>query len=580
MPQDKFKLDSFTNFGGLNQKVSKYITGDKEALQLLNVDFTVPGSWTKSPGSSLYGGATVAGRIIGTYEYEKLSGFSQIVVVANTNAYSIGATTFNSFRSGLNGGNVFDFVTFVDTMFAANGRDYFKYDGTNAYNVGLPGASLTTALNAAGSSLSGTYQYAFGYLNTTGTYGPIGARTTIATALTAIIATGITYPSGFGITAGVLYRTSAGGSDLFRLALLPVGTTQIIDQGFTALSTQLAPTSVYFTLAPRYMELYNNRLFLSGFTTTAGSSLTPSSVVFSDIGQPETIQDTSNFEVRTNDGDRVTALKTFNQSLYVFKERSFNALNGDSPSNFSVSEVSANYGCLSNNCVVIYNDYMLFLDRKGIIEYNGAGIRTISTPVEPIFLRMNVNAAKDNAVGIHHRLRNEVWFGIPVDGATFNNLTVVYDYYANAWSTRDGFNPSTLILARGGFDTQTAFYGSYSGSINYLSASLFSHNGTPITFKAQTQFFNTLGQSVTTQWRRLFTNTETGGQTATLTIGFRVDEQDAIVDTRTVTTEAFQSRIDFGIPSKTISMEFTNVSASHAIRIDGFSLEGRLQRKV
>lgn len=576
---EKFKEDSFQNFGGLNQKVSQYITGEREALQLVNVDFTVPGSWTKAPGSTYYSGATVAGRITGLYEFEKLSGFSQIIFTANTNAYYFDGVVPTAFRSSLTNGALFDFVTFVDTLFMANGTEFFKWDGSQSYNFSIPTNPTPSAgLIAAGTpGFSGSFNYAVGYLNTNGFFGPVSSEVNISTAGTQIALSGFTFPLGFGITAAVVYRTSPSGSDLFRIGYVPFGNATFVDTGL-ALSAQLAPDAIYFTLAPKYLEIFQNSLFMSGFPSTPGSSITPSSVVYSESGTPENILENNNFETRTNDGDIVRGMKAYQQSLYIFKERSFHRLTGDNSSNYVLNEISDQYGCLSNRCIAVYEDVLLFLDRKGICEWNGAGVRIVSTPVEPIFLNMNLTAARDNAVAIHNRLRNEVWFGIPVDGATLNNMTVVYDYYSKAWTTFQGFNPSSLAVIRGPFDQSRAFYGSYEGSVHFSSASIFSHNGTPMTFKVQTQYYNQLGQSITSQWRRLFTNTSVVG--ATLTVRFRTDNEDDIQDERYVSTGAFQSRLEFGIPSKNLSIEYEFVSASLPIRIDGFTLESRLQRKV
>ena len=83
---------------------------------------------------------------------------------------------------------------------------------------------------------------------------------------------------------------------------------------------------------------------------------------------------------------------------------------------------------MSNRAIAEYDNNLVFLDEKGVVMYNGANWQIISQPVESTFRRMNLSAALEKAVAIHYNLWNQIWFGIPVDGSTVNNLTVVYDY--------------------------------------------------------------------------------------------------------------------------------------------------------
>jgi len=233
------------------------------------------------------------------------------------------------------------------------------------------------------------------------------------------------------LTSLVFYRTSPNGSDLFQIGTAPAGASLFVDSNLS-LGTTPCNDNLYFTLAPRYLEIYNNQLFMAGFSSAL------STFYFSDIGEPEGVPPENFVEVRTNDGDRITGMANFLGSLLVFKERSFHVLSGDNPTNFLLREISNQYGCLSNRAVVNFEDRILFLDRKGIVEYNGANIRVISNPIESVFLGMNLTAAKDNAVAIHNRLSNQAWFAIPCDGSTENNCVIVYDYLLDAWTIFEG----------------------------------------------------------------------------------------------------------------------------------------------
>ena len=193
---------------------------------------------------------------------------------------------------------------------------------------------------------------------------------------------------------------------------------------------------------------------------------------------------------------------------------------------------------------------------------------------------MNLSAAIDNAVGIHFKRRNEVWFAIPVDGATLNNLVIVYDYFAEAWTTFSGFVPSYLSTIKGRLSDYTTVYGSYSGSIFNFGSSLPSDNGTAITLVASSLFYKNLGNTVEKQWRRLFMDTDIVSSGSTLTIDMIPDHGTSIYATRYQALGTFQNRIDFGIPAKSLQFKFTYASATLPIRINGITPESRYQRNV
>lgn len=574
--QDKIKSENYSSLGGINTKVSTYEVNKTEFLDLVNFDFTKPGSLTKRYGSTHYVGATVSGRITGVYEFERLSGASAVIVSANTNIYNLSAGSFSVFKSSLQNGAIFDFVTFVDRLFACNGTDFFKYDLSTVTNYSLPpGYTHTISTGSTGvGTMNGVYQYAYGYLNDRGFLGPVSPSITLSvTNVFATALSGFTTPTGYGITAIAVYRTGAGLSDLFRVGFHPVGGATFVD---TNLSLGVAaPEYTWFTMAPKYMEIFNNQLFMAGFSSQL------STVWFSDIGEPEGVKANYSFEVRTNDGDKITGLKAYNGALMVFKERSFHVLTGDNPENFLLREVSDQYGSVSNNAIVVYENHLAFLDRKGVIKYNGANIDILSLRIEPTMLDMNINAAKENATAIHNRLRNELWFGIPCNGATYNNCTIVYDYTVNAWTKFEGFNPSVLSVFKGSLSKSTAGFGSYSGAVFNFGYSLMSDAGTAMTCLIKTRYLADVGQSVTKQFRRLYLDVDAvTGTTSTISIRLFPDYGVTASVTRTMYQNPFQSRIDFGIPAKSLSAEISNTSTTDSIRINGFTIEYRLQRMV
>jgi hypothetical protein len=569
---EKFKSENYENFGGINVKASPFNLDQTQFLNLVNLDFTEPGALTKRPGSANYLGSTVAGRITGLYSYEKLNGSSYLIATANTNAYSV-TNVFSSIRTGLSDGAIFDFVTFVDRLFAANGSNFFVYDGNSSRSFGIPvppAPNVVGISNAVG--MSGTYIYRYAYLNDLGQIGGMGTGVTISVAAaTNIILSGFTTIAGYGITSIAIFRTNPGLLQFARIGFVSGST--FVDNNLS-LSNVLGEELLWFTLAPKYVELYNNQLFFAGFSSA------PSTVFFSEIGQPEKIQAQNFFEVRTNDGDRITGLKTYNSQLIIFKEKSISTLTGDNPANFLLREISDEYGCLSNRAICIYEDYLTFLDKKGICLFNGANIGIMSNPIEPVFQAMNTSAALENATAIHFRSRNELWFSIPCDGSTFNNCTVVYDYLSKAFTKFEGFFPSALTVAKATFSLERCLYGGYTGNIVYFSELLTSDNSVGFTVIAKTRFLNNSGNSVTKQWRRLYLNVNVDGSSTPISCKLFADYGNTHQIERSIYKNQFQTRIDFGIPAKALAAEFFYLDPNSSLKLFGFTLEYRIQRTV
>jgi hypothetical protein len=576
MSYPKQKSESYNAIGGINIKASPYATAENEQLDILNMNFVTPAALTKRYGSTLFIGASVQGRVGGLYEFSRLSGSSFIIATANTNAYTVQTGSFNSFRSGLLNNGIFDFVPFVDRLFMANGTDFFKTDGAQGTNFSLPMGATLGITAAIGGGLSGIFVAGYGYLNNRGYYGPPGEGVTVSldgTTHGSILFGGMTTPSGFGVSAIAFYRSDVGQVFMFGTTQVPAGTATFIDSA--PIGTRPAPTYQFFTLAPRYIELYNNQLFMAGFSSML------STAYWSDIGEPEGVEPEFFAEFRTNDGDKITGMKSYGSALIVTKEKSVHRLTGDNPSNFAIQEISDQFGCISNRAMVTFNDLIHFLDTKGVAEYNGANISFVSNRVENIFLSMNIAAARQNAQAIHHRNRNEIWWAIPIEGSTVNNCVVVFDYLSNAWTVYKGFTPSSLAVVQGAFLEPTVLYGSYSGTIFNFGASLFGDNGHGITCSIQTRYWAPMGQSTQQQFRRLFLNLDPiVGVTQAIAVNLRPDYGSTIGQTYTMYQAPFQSRIDFGISAKAMSAQFIHVSASLPLKIDGWTIESRFQRAV
>lgn len=706
MPYEKSKIQRYQNLGGINSKVSQYLTGDMEWLSLENVDFQQPGSLTKRWGSTQYFGQSLTEKICGIYEFIQTSGFSStlgtsslIVIgggtlgVAFNNGFSsvwhgssAGSSYFMSYGSSfidrftLGSSLNADFETSQNNCFIANRKAFLKTtNGISYYFFGLPRPQFSGAgfngidnggLGGSGNAggFTGVYWYKFAWVNS---YGMAGAPTkafigitgplTFSTYVDYIITQGSTnihfsvtaggsgpdnvpstrlVPPNYDITGLAVFRAgpfpSTGGGpgftlpvlsptradvanslgftayvcaveseDFYLLEVLGVSAgsicatfidTNVAGNGITLLNKNVLPWSWYsfweshvgwpgnthlwsltlpigysIGLIPQMIETYANRLFFAGMTNQ------PSTAWFSEFNEPEHFEADWNFDVRLNDGEPVTAMKAYNGTLLFFKQTSFHVLTGDSPDTFVLTQVTGEYGCLGNRAVCEFEDQLVFLDRKGVILYNGANIDIISTKIDPIFARMNIPACYDNASIIYDKPRNQILIYIPVDGSTQANLTVVYDIVSKAWTTYTGLKVASTALATGGLSQQSVFFGGYSGLVSYYGQSFMADNGVGFTCLAQSPFISDMGNSITKLYRRLFTDSTPQGNSSAVTVNFRQDYGSSIVLSATFMQTPFQSRLDFGIPAKSLSIEYV-MGSTHNMSLHGFVLEDRFLR--
>lgn len=329
---------------------------------------------------------------------------------------------------------------------------------------------------------------------------------------------------------------------------------------------------------PLFSELHANRLFLAGFT------LNPSDVAWSDITDFEVYDPSWRTEVRTNDGDIIRGLKSYANSLLIFKDHSTHELYGDAPENFGIRQISPDYGAINNRCAVTYLQKCWYLDRKGVVEYNGSNLGVVSTKVESFFNNVNWSVAKTEACMVHNKPRNEIWVGVPYgSGATLNNMTLIFDYVVNSWTIWDGFNPSYFSMVKQSDNLESAWYGDYVGRVNKFGASFLADNANGITCLLKTRYEHPEGQSIEKQFRRAFINCDSLSGATTFNISLNLTKNydgSTYVVTQTIAQTKFQTYTNFGVSAKSLSMEMSHFSASNKIRLHGYVLEYRYQRRT
>lgn len=513
----------------------------------------------------------------------------------------------------------------------------FKYSprvfGSNFINdeaafFGLPQAqgALSASIVFTGATVgpitiaNGTYSYQYAYVDRFGFMGPRSATFTVGLSH----AQGINTVYIFGMTLanstsfGVSERSDIYGENLQDLAffrdkvpgfpstdMVFIGSllfpsndrfpdSQNYTNPFFIEETPVAKTFQYpmsENLAlQKYLEVYQNRLFACG---------DDNKVLFSETDNLQLFFPES-FILVGDSKFTVTGMKSYNQGLMFFLRKGLERLTGDSPDNFNKQTITNEYGCISSKAIVEFQERLWFLDDDGVYEYNGATVSKVSSRMDDTFSYMNVSAAVQRAHAIHYKERNEVWFHIPINGATINNIVVVYDYQANAWTTfkaqklkstamasiYTGFTMSDVTKS---LENKTYIFGSIGASLYNFSASLTGDDGAGLTLSFRTKFHDAGGsKSSTAQFRRFFLdakfssgNNQINGQTVALSFYANYVSNTISLTLPLGMTTFTENRVEFGIPAKSLAAEVAfGASTNMRVNFYGYTIESRYQRSV
>lgn len=674
------KSERYALIGGLNNKASRYLTGQQEVIRLVNYDFSVPGALTKRPDTAQFLGTSFGTDIQGIFEQTYFSGVSYRFVFGLTGAYFAGASTgvgyfgvstaaFSGITATPIGGiplNRLSSINTVDNYWVASapvktnavGQSYInarflRWHASFGYfaNAQMEIASPLSSLFGASTFVSATtnlffttgfgYRYSLALVNERGVVGPAtpllirpwavgtGASHGIAIAVpstntvptrfydNAAAGTMLLFRDTVGITAVQLSQPDVAITTGIFAIPVSAGNTQIIDRGYgfssgtvngdtwllnplqiqglaqndyyrLAFDARFAPpykmlplnpligitTGVKNTGEPRYLAVLNNMMMYAGF------SMAPSHVFWSQLGTPEWVANEDFNEVRTDNGDIVTGMIPYLNSVLVGKKQSIHEVTGTSPDNISFQQTTAQYGFMNNQSLCVWNDQMWFIDGsgKGIGSYNGANTEIISTKVEDIFKRINLTAATFTAWMLHVKQRNEVWAAIPVDGSTTPNVLIVFDYVSQCWTTFEGLSANVAAICKGSLTLPVPVMGFSNGDIRYMNAT---YTGAEfMTTVVRFPFVTNFGWSTTQVFRRLYVDVDpVVGMTHLFSSNYYLNDSNTVSLTRGVTTISHQTRLDFGLPGNGMSVELIEGSTL-ATRVMGYTVESRFQRSV
>ena len=220
-------------------------------------------------------------------------------------------------------------------------------------------------------------------------------------------------PGGASWTTRDSGRTSAGKYRFERFNFDGTDKIVVVDgvNAPTVFNSSLAATDVSTTAAvgSKYVAAFKNHMFY------AGKSTTKQEVIFS-IPFDET-----DFSAGTGGGsikvdDEVTGIKVFRNDLFIFCETRIFKLTGTSLSDFAVTSVTRNIGCINGDTIQEFAGDLIFLGPDGLRTIAGTArigdveLGTISSNVQSIFNDNLSSATEFDSTVIPDKTQYRIFF--------------------------------------------------------------------------------------------------------------------------------------------------------------------------
>ena len=220
-------------------------------------------------------------------------------------------------------------------------------------------------------------------------------------------------PGGSSWTERDTGRTSAGKYNFERFNFDGTDKIIVVDgtNAPTVFNSSLAATDVSDSsvAGSKFVVSHRNHMFY------AGKSTTKQEVIFSvpfDEDSFNTGQGAGSFKV----DDEITGLKVFRDDLFIFCETRIFKLTGSSSSNFVVSDVTRDIGCINGDTIQEFAGDLIFLGPDGLRTIAGTArigdveLGTISSNVQSIFNDNIANASLFDSVVITDKTQYRIFF--------------------------------------------------------------------------------------------------------------------------------------------------------------------------
>jgi len=394
----------------------------------------------------------------------------------------------------------FSFVQLNNVLYLTNGyTPLLKYDGNKVYRAGLPGLvddvipgswaydiqSYVTVTNVPGNGIHGGesyYKLVIEYTDSKGNV--ITSHPSDAILNSHSSSHHVEISVNFDVFRGLDLDATKLKINIYRTKELSGNPTPLPEGQLFYLSGSVAYDQTYVdtviddnlvTILPdpikrhdappkgKYLSVYKNCLVISGQKTNVNNvqySL-PKNLATGEIGSEYFPDDDNGIIVQSSFGDKITAIATLRDLLYVFHKNSIHVVSGninelEVPTTDLITKEGA-VGCQSHHSIEEFNNSLIFLSQNGIYSIDSSNaLSEVSSLIKPLFLDNELK--RQRAVTFNWTEKNMLLFMIPKEeissgGATdyintlSTSLILAYDYFKQAWLQWDSIDFSGGITS-------------------------------------------------------------------------------------------------------------------------------------
>jgi hypothetical protein len=398
--------------GGQVSGIVPYLIQNNQASELFNMTISPSGTLQTRMGIETVSTTFSTGSSIQGLHYFDTPTIEEIVLASDGKIFrTTSATTLATTGGTVSSGAVdVNFSQFNNKLFYTDGASFLQFtDGTSSFRQGTSVLSITVTNEGSGYTsiptvTVGAPNLAYGTTTT-------ATATVVSNKVSAITVT----VAGSGYTSAPTVTISGGGGS---------GATA------TASVSALAPTGL------KLVKQFTNRLFAVGTGTDRNT------LYASDLLDPEVWKTTNSIVVGGDDGQDIVAIQPFfDYELLVFKPSKIYLVTVDptasTAAGWTVRLINDRIGCIAGRSVSFAGKDVYFLAEDGIRsvqrslsdDYFIVGV-PISEAIKDVIARINKNFYS-KCFGQFHN--NRYYLSVPLDSATTNSHTIVYNLLFNAF---------------------------------------------------------------------------------------------------------------------------------------------------
>lgn len=456
----------------LNQLVSPTQIKANEVAEMTDCELIEDGKIKFPRSGQSYFGAEQDSRVLGLFSYYKSDGTRELLRISDDTLYKYNAGSWDAISGySYTPSKLTNGALIYDRMYLVNESDPLTfYDGTDITSFTSRSApTISSVVRTGGSNGSFTYSYKVKAVTEVGSTSPSAAVSATADFNYDEMSASKYMTISWGAVTGAVGYEIYGRRDGFWYFMASVegnGTNSYVDDGTDTPNEAFPVVDVNTTEGPsgKYIAVYKDSLFI------AGDPDNPSRVYYSGGGDQ-----INNFsidggggiiDIARNDGQVITGLIVFKNSLIIFKEDSIYQFSFNSNGLPQVTQITAAVGCVAPRTIQIVENDVFFLSRRGVFTIgNEQGfafdvLRTneLTAKVRPVVQSISGEYIQNaSAIYLTSSNFNLYILSYTPSGSTTNTRALVYDrerlaWYkwtniqANCWATFRGTDGVTHFL--------------------------------------------------------------------------------------------------------------------------------------